>query len=934
MADRLGSLTRLPPPVAGRLVPARLVIAPLFVVCLLAAPATAVAGAIEDAAVACARGDYDAALEALEHVPAADAARARVVRALALERTGRDADAVAELRAAVDARAGGTPEERVALGRLLVATGAYDQAIAVLDPIVEADSPCPPAARYWRAVAFEGIGRRSRSQLELEDLARMQLRGEADSAEALLYAALAWERLDRFDDANAVFARALDADPNSVEVRVAWARLFLEKYRPDEAKRLVEEALALNPRHSDALALAARVALALSGDPRQARRFADEALAIDADLPEAEEILASMAIDDQEYLRALELLAPVRARSPHRMSALALEGAVAYLRDDTEAYERTTAEALSLGTAAAEYFYVVGQHASSAFRYADGLALQQRALEVDGGFWPALVELGIGFSRVGDDRRALAELRRAFDADPFNIQAFTMVELWEGALNDYRTIEDPEIPGLSYRFHRDERRVLEAYVPDVIRDAWRRYAAQYGVDPERPVSIEVFRDGETFSVRSVGLPWTMQSGICFGHVVTARSPSEQPFNWRQTLEHELSHVFSLNASRARVPRWFTEGLAEYDTIRAREQWRREEDLSMVRALQSNTVVPVAGLNRAFVQFERPEQVLDAYYQASLLVEFIGERWGYPTVVAMLEAWGRSLSTPDVIQTTLGVTEAELDAAFESAMREHFAPMLSLLEPTEWSYSVADEAAVVEAHPSDPAALARLAWARLGAGDAPAALTAARASLELDPRNPLANLFVGRVATASGQPIDALAAYEAVFAAGVESLTGRVGAATAATELGRRADAIEHLRAAIELAPRAPEPRRLLVAALAAEGDDAGAIEQREAIAALDEHDFDTPMELARTFLQRGELAQAARYAELAANVNPFSRDLHTLYGRVAHDTGQWQIARRELELELELGPENRRETLARLADTYEALGLAELAATTRNAIAP
>mgnify|MGYP000630559800 CR=1 FL=1 len=50
-----------------------------------------------------------------------------------------------------------------------------------------------------------------------------------------------------------------------------------------------------------------------------------------------------------------------------------------------------------------------------------------------------------------------------------------------------------------------------------------------------------------------------------GNVVTLDSPrAREPgtFNWQATLWHELAHVFTLQASKQRVPRWLTEGLPQ------------------------------------------------------------------------------------------------------------------------------------------------------------------------------------------------------------------------------------------------------------------------------------------------------------------------------------------------------------------------------------
>ena len=67
------------------------------------------------------------------------------------------------------------------------------------------------------------------------------------------------------------------------------------------------------------------------------------------------------------------------------------------------------------------------------------------------------------------------------------------------------------------------------------------------------------------------------------------------------LAHELAHVFSLQLSRSRVPRWLTEGLAELETARLRGEWRRQADLELAAAFAAGKLPslgdPVARLRQ-------------------------------------------------------------------------------------------------------------------------------------------------------------------------------------------------------------------------------------------------------------------------------------------------------------------------------------------------
>ena len=64
-------------------------------------------------------------------------------------------------------------------------------------------------------------------------------------------------------------------------------------------------------------------------------------------------------------------------------------------------------------------------------------------------------------------------------------------------------------------------------------------------------------------------------GVTFGYVVAMDSPSARKpgqWHWASTMWHELSHVYVLEMTNHRVPRWFTEGLAVYEETAASPDW--------------------------------------------------------------------------------------------------------------------------------------------------------------------------------------------------------------------------------------------------------------------------------------------------------------------------------------------------------------------------
>ncbi|HRU05126.1 MAG TPA: ThuA domain-containing protein, partial [Candidatus Brocadiia bacterium] len=108
------------------------------------------------------------------------------------------------------------------------------------------------------------------------------------------------------------------------------------------------------------------------------------------------------------------------------------------------------------------------------------------------------------------------------------------------------------------------------------------------VDQEHPIT----RGLKAFSVTSEQYYMHVDPGnhvlavTCFGRVVTLDSPRARPpgsFNWQSTLWHEMAHVYSLQLSNQRVPRWLTEGISVYEEGRARPEWTGETEFLFVQA---------------------------------------------------------------------------------------------------------------------------------------------------------------------------------------------------------------------------------------------------------------------------------------------------------------------------------------------------------------
>jgi len=167
-------------------------------------------------------------------------------------------------------------------------------------------------------------------------------------------------------------------------------------------------------------------------------------------------------------------------------------------------------------------------------------------------------------------------------------------------------------------------------------------------------------------------------GVCFGRVVTMDSPRARPgeFQWEATLWHELAHVITIQMSNQRVPRWITEGISEYEEALARPDWRRNQDIAFAGMMNAGEVIKLKDLNAAF---QNPKLISMAYFQGSLVVDFLIKKFGDAKLHELLRAYGRGLEMDEALGAALGTDFASLQGDFDAAMEARFGTLRAALK---------------------------------------------------------------------------------------------------------------------------------------------------------------------------------------------------------------------------------------------------------------
>lgn len=755
--------------------------------------------------------------------------RAWLDRADALMATGRAADAGRLLDEAPD-----EVGRAIVQARLAARAGRYRQAIETLRPALTRD-PLGDAA-LDAALLLQRLGESREANAIFTDLV-----GAANDEEghSLLRAARAAHALRQHQLANQLFRDASAALDGAPAVETAWGELFLDASEEPEAIRSFERVIAARDDDVPARLGLARALSTLN--PPGAAEQALRALAIEPSAWEAHVILADLALDRRRVDEARAAVAAAVALNPFASEVLSLRAALAAVEGRVADLEDAVDAARALNPRDGRPYRTASEHVAGHYRFEEAVALARRAVDVNGDDPASRAALGLHLMRTGEEEAARPELEFAFARDPFNRVTYNLLQLLD-TLDAFESVRDGVF---HFKFHPEEAAVLRELAVPLARDAFASMTARYEFTPPSPVLIEIFPKHDDFAVRTLGLPGMVGAlGACFGRVVTLDSPRARPpgaFHWGATLWHELAHVITLQLSNQRVPRWLSEGLSVYEERRARPAWGRESELELVRRLDDGGAVPLESLNDAFSD---PRRIVLAYQQASLVAEFLVERFGQPAIVRMLRAYAEGLDDPAVFARELKRDTATLQGEFDAFVDERYGAIRRALRVPEG----------VSIETRDAKALTALAASHPGS-----------------------------------YPVQVAAAM-ALMAA---------GDAQAATPYLERALAL------VPIVTGADAPRMLLVANLIASGDRARAAGLLEEEVSLQNTALDAARTLASVSEALGDTRRLALAHERVSEVQPYQAASHLVLGRLALAAGDAEAALPRLRLALTIGPDDR-----------------------------
>jgi tetratricopeptide (TPR) repeat protein len=765
-----------------------------------------------------------------------------------------------------------------------LAEGKYAQALATIDEALDA-RPWSAQVRMLARTAYLYNGKPEAAAAQLDRLERYVVSDPRSYLDAAERVALGRFLLERNSDPRQVLELVYDQvrkdSPRFVDVYLASAELALDKYDnalAAETLRAAPQAAAEDPRFhylmarayapDDGVRTEAALTAALDINPRH----------VDSLLLRADRL-----VDAEKYPEAHEVLRQVFSVNSNHPTAWAYKAVLAHLAADSAGETAARDQALDLWATNPEVDHLIGRKLSEKYRFAEGAGYQRRALAFDPSYRPAKLQLSQDLLRLGEEEEGWRLADEVAKNDAYDVVAFNLVTL-EQELNKFRTLKGD---GFLVRMDAREAQLYGERVLELLHRARETLCAKYDVRLEQPIVIEIFPQQKDFAVRTFGMPGVAGFlGVCFGRVITANSPASQgenAANWEAVLWHEFCHVVTLHKTRNKMPRWLSEGISVYEERQANPAWGQAMNSQYRELILEGQMTPVSELSSAFLSPSSPMHLQFAYFESSLVVEYLVEQFGLEAVQKILTDLGEGMEINEtLIRHTVPLGRLDADfAEFARARAEALAPTANWDKPDV--PPTADAAALgswLKENPHNVPGLKRYARQLLRERDFEQALAAAKHLAEVFPDDPEEdNADVLAAAAHRGQS-DTQAERAAL-----ERLAGRVADVTPAylrlMEIGAAAGDWEavatNARRMLAVNPLVPAPHRYLAQAAEKLGQRDEAVRANQALLLFETTDVaETHFRLAQLLQASGDRAKAKRHVLMALEEAPRFLAAHKL----------------------------------------------------------
>lgn len=176
---------------------------------------------------------------------------------------------------------------------------------------------------------------------------------------------------------------------------------------------------------------------------------------------------------------------------------------------------------------------------------------------------------------------------------------------------------------------------------DIIEDMNQLYdenIGRWGLTPKRPMVIKMFDDIEELRQSIKFSMWQCAGWYEYGesvkmHMNKSRSGKDRI---KQVVNHEMTHLFTVEKSAGNLAYWLSEGIASYYEVP--ENQRTPSQLVKDMNINLRTVGELESIE--LEKLEDQQQISDYYNNSHLIAAFIIERYGEEKIIEILNELGK------------------------------------------------------------------------------------------------------------------------------------------------------------------------------------------------------------------------------------------------------------------------------------------------------
>ncbi len=696
------------------------------------------------------------------------------------------------------------------------------------------------------------------------------------------------------DVINEIYETAIRVDPNCWRAPWLEGQLFLSGYNERNAARELARAQQINP-------LSPEVLVTLGQSDLQSYRLAagrvkaERALSVNPHFAPAQVLLADLNISDERFVNANAAARKAVLENPRDEDALARLAASCRLLVNPVGATAAELAALANNPRPATFYAALGERLADRRKYhsAERAFLLAAAADPTGAEPP--IGLGMLYMQVGRETEAKSLFDTAFAADPFNVRADNMIKV----LRHMATYDPIESKHFSVLVDPTQDQLLGHYMSKYLESINPTLTSRFGYVPPGLTKIEILKNHQWFSGRTIGLPFVPTVGACTGRVVALASPraTRVPFNWARVLTHELVHVITLQQTEFNIPHWYTEALAvESEGFPRPQEWNR----MLLERVPARRLLNLDTINLGFIRPKEADDRQMAYCQAQLYARYMLKRFGDDALIKMLMAYRRGLTTDRAIADCFQVEKADFEKGYLAYLDEVLKTIrtrVSEEKPIKFSQLERQ----LKEKPEDPDLNARMAYEQFARRSYSESRPFADKALELKPHDPLASYVKARLMQSIGDKPEAIIA---VLEPALDPKRPNERVIDLLAELKMKAGDLGEAERLYELARKDDPHHSKWIAALARvhlrQKQTAKLLDDLAMLAANDADDLSVRKTLSERHLAQGNAAAAAKWATECLYIDVYDPTVHVLLADAQASGKKFPEAIEEYQTALEL----------------------------------